>query len=234
MTDDINDVRHTSTLAKFEEAVRRNLEPLPTEKYVVDDPWCRPAGRDRSSPETETDIVDELRQAAGNLINGVIEDGEVPVAMLSDAADEIERLRGHTQTPAVLEALTLAEDVLSRRPFSAGIWPNGMHPQEGIEKIRAALAMAQTLEVTDEMLERATAAFYAQQEGPLNFTAGMRAALEAALSDTSTERGDWTDEDDLARHDRPGSSTCGFCGGHLPCLTHRQGLPQSSPDRGGK
>jgi len=44
-------------------------------------------------------------------------------------------------------------------------------------------------EVTDEMLERATAAFYEQQEGPINFTAGMRAALTAALSDTSTDRG---------------------------------------------
>ena len=41
-------------------------------------------------------------------------------------------------------------------------------------------------EVTDEMLERATAAFYEQQEGPINFTAGMRAALTAALSDTLT------------------------------------------------
>lgn len=39
------------------------------------------------------DITDELRQTAGHLINGTIEDGEVPVAMLSDAADEIERLR---------------------------------------------------------------------------------------------------------------------------------------------
>jgi len=96
--------------------------------------------------------------------------------------------RGHAQTPAVLEALTLAEDVLSRRPFSSGIWPNGMHPQEGIEKIRAALAMAQALEVTDEMLERATAAFYEQQEGPINFTAGMRAAITAALSVSSTDR----------------------------------------------
>ena len=37
-------------------------------------------------------------------------------------------------------ALTLAEDVLSRAPFSTGIWPNGMHPQVGIEKIRAALS----------------------------------------------------------------------------------------------
>lgn len=48
-------------------------------------------------PETdadfEMDIADELRQAAGNLIDGVIEDGEVPVSLLSNAADEIDRLR---------------------------------------------------------------------------------------------------------------------------------------------
>lgn len=48
-------------------------------------------------PETdadfEMDIADELRQAAGNLIDGVIEDGEVPVLLLSNAADEIDRLR---------------------------------------------------------------------------------------------------------------------------------------------
>jgi len=45
-------------------------------------------------------------------------------------SDEIARLR---------EALALAEDVLSRWPFSTEIWPNGLHPQEGIAKIRAAL-----------------------------------------------------------------------------------------------
>ena len=43
----------------------------------------------------------------------------------------------------IREALALAEDVLSRRPFSAGIWPNGMHPATGIEKIREALRLAQ-------------------------------------------------------------------------------------------
>jgi hypothetical protein len=45
---------------------------------------------------------------------------------------------------------------------------------------------AQDCIVTDEMIELAEAAFYEQQEGPLNFTAGMRAAITAALSDTST------------------------------------------------
>jgi hypothetical protein len=37
------------------------------------------------------------------------------------------------------QALMLAEDVLSRSPFSTAIWPNGMHPQIGIAAIREAL-----------------------------------------------------------------------------------------------
>ena len=40
----------------------------------------------------------------------------------------------------LVKALVLAEDVLSRSPFSNQIWPNGMHPNTGIEQIRAALA----------------------------------------------------------------------------------------------
>ncbi len=49
----------------------------------------------------------------------------------------------NTSTPSVeglVEALELAEDVLSRSPFSNHMWPNGLHPQEGVSKIRAALA----------------------------------------------------------------------------------------------
>jgi len=38
------------------------------------------------------DIVDELRQTAGNLISGVIEDGEVSTTMLAEAAIRIEAL----------------------------------------------------------------------------------------------------------------------------------------------
>lgn len=40
----------------------------------------------------------------------------------------------------LVRALTLAEDVLSRFPFSAEIWPNGTHPNAGIEQIRSALS----------------------------------------------------------------------------------------------
>ena len=40
-----------------------------------------------------TDICERLRQCAGGLINGAPEDGCVEVAMLAEAADEIERLR---------------------------------------------------------------------------------------------------------------------------------------------
>ena len=53
---------------------------------------------------------------------------------------EMMRYRCCTQPQEVREALELAEDVLSRRPFSTEIWPNGMHPQTGITKIREAIA----------------------------------------------------------------------------------------------
>jgi hypothetical protein len=42
----------------------------------------------------------------------------------------------------MLAALQLAEDVLSRAPASTRIWPNGMHPNDGVERIRAAIAKA--------------------------------------------------------------------------------------------
>jgi len=44
--------------------------------------------------------------------------------------------------PDLLDALVLAEDVLARRPYSSEIWPNGTHPFNGIEQIRAAIAKA--------------------------------------------------------------------------------------------
>jgi hypothetical protein len=50
-------------------------------------------------------------------------------------------IRCQAVSASVREALELAEDVLSRAPFSAAIWPNGMHPQRGITKIRDALAL---------------------------------------------------------------------------------------------
>ena len=52
----------------------------------------------------------------------------VALASLLRAADEMR------------EALELAEDVLARFPFSTEMWPNGTHPNDGIVKIRAALA----------------------------------------------------------------------------------------------
>ena len=50
----------------------------------------------------------------------------------------------------VREALELAEDVLSRAPFSTEIWPNGTHPNTGIEKIRAALALSRPQQRGDD------------------------------------------------------------------------------------
>ncbi len=44
------------------------------------------------------------------------------------------------QRDTLVKALATAEDVLSRAPFSTAIWPNGMHPNTGIEQIRQVLA----------------------------------------------------------------------------------------------
>jgi hypothetical protein len=56
-------------------------------------------------------------------------------------AERANRLLADTQSQLVKcrEALVLAEDVLSRAPFSTQLWPNGMHPNRGIEQIRSAL-----------------------------------------------------------------------------------------------
>ena len=57
---------------------------------------------------------------------------------------EVAYVRGLEKRIEALEAaLRLAEDVLSRAPFSTDIWPNGMHPQRGITIIREALAPEQ-------------------------------------------------------------------------------------------
>lgn len=75
-----------------------------------------------------TDIVERLEAHMGKAeIKDVLPD-------CREGAAEIRRLR---------EALTLAEDVLSRAPFSNSIWPNGMHPYKGIRIIRAALPPSQ-------------------------------------------------------------------------------------------
>lgn len=49
---------------------------------------------------------------------------------------------------SLLEALKLAEDVLSRFPYSTEMWPNGTHPQTGITQIRDAIRLAEP--TTDE------------------------------------------------------------------------------------
>jgi hypothetical protein len=38
-------------------------------------------------------------------------------------------------------ALIVAEDILSRAPFSTGILPNGMHPMTVISQIRKAISL---------------------------------------------------------------------------------------------
>lgn len=63
------------------------------------------------------------------------------VAFHENQIDQMEaaRPRSSAGSASVREALELAEDVLSRAPFSTGFWPNGMHPQTGIDKIRDAI-----------------------------------------------------------------------------------------------
>lgn len=60
-------------------------------------------------------------------------ENEADAALIVDAVNSYESLKA---------ALVLAEDVLSRYPFSTALWPNGMHPQVGIEQIRNALSRA--------------------------------------------------------------------------------------------
>lgn len=113
------------------------------------------------------------------LIGRVIADGSagpMVVATIRERLDAIEKaiLEGNDtvqpsmrpdQSPATAsfdatalmrEALVLAEDVLSRAPFSNQIWPNGMHPSRGIEQIRTALAAPQpTARADREAIETA-------------------------------------------------------------------------------
>lgn len=81
----------------------------------------------RTGGQAMSDIVKRLREMAEADYYGRDQPHFVPP---EECADEIERLR---------KALILAEDVLSRSPFSNHMWPNGMHPQVGMEQIRAAL-----------------------------------------------------------------------------------------------
>src|SRR5215471_9487799 len=67
----------------IDKCVATRLRDCPAYKSASDDPPSK----------CGNDIVERLRHTAGHLINGTIEDGGVEVAMLCDAADEIERLR---------------------------------------------------------------------------------------------------------------------------------------------
>ena len=47
---------------------------------------------------------------------------------------------GPVDFDVVREALTNVEDAASRSPWSTDFWPNGTHPNAGVEKLRDALA----------------------------------------------------------------------------------------------
>lgn len=76
------------------------------------------------APSKSEKLMEELRQTAGELINGTVEDGSVPVALLAGAADEIERLRAqeyklarriHQQRVALRENWEIVEMRASHR-----------------------------------------------------------------------------------------------------------------------
>jgi hypothetical protein len=96
----------------------------------------------RSDSETAQALAHELFAHECFAFTG---DGPKPHSRrCQEAAQRLEEWRGSAQRPLghaseVREALELAEDVLSRSPFSTNIWPNGMHPNTGITKIRAAI-----------------------------------------------------------------------------------------------
>lgn len=69
--------------------------------------------------------------------------GDNPVAafgLANSALKAVASPNASAEHAKVVEALTLAEDELSRSPHSTQIWANGTHPQTGITKIREALA----------------------------------------------------------------------------------------------
>jgi hypothetical protein len=83
-----------------------------------------------ASPESE-------RMSDYQRLNEFVKLGHEAVDMIADQLNTICDLA--TENEQLRAALTLAEDVLSRAPYSTEIWPNGMHPQTGIETIRAAI-----------------------------------------------------------------------------------------------
>lgn len=94
--------------------------------------------------------VSSFEQAAGGSGRVIMGDDGFSIAHVmdrtpaeneADAAFIVAAVNGHD---ALVKALTLAEDILSRTPFSNALWPNGMHPMTGITQIRDALAAVST------------------------------------------------------------------------------------------
>ena len=85
-------LREHIELGKWSGSAWTNTYGKPFSGYP--DGWAplKPFAAQPPAAPVEADIVAELREAAGNLIKGNIEDGEVSTQMLCQAADEIERL----------------------------------------------------------------------------------------------------------------------------------------------
>jgi hypothetical protein len=86
---------------------------------------------DMTTSRISPNIVDELRQTAGNLIKDIIENSEITVTMLTDAANEIERLHATPSVPAsVREALPTLSEI---KKIALTVKPDGI--QDGLSHI---------------------------------------------------------------------------------------------------
>ncbi|MCK1275889.1 hypothetical protein IVB46_11675 [Bradyrhizobium sp. 61] len=114
------------------------------EAYVDGQVWCHPCADARCSADKESAADTELYRLRDLIASHIACEADcqkMPTGCGCALTAARAVMNGGPQGAAVREALEIAEDVLSRAPFSTAIWPNGMHPNRGIEKIRAALAL---------------------------------------------------------------------------------------------
>ena len=214
--------------------------------------------------ETETsalaDKIDRVLTEYLNSTNSAIKECEARALreiLWDNKAGIVAGLRksGLAPTPTVLAALMLAEDVLSRSPFSTDIWPNGAHPNTSIKKIRDAIkslsdtstaAPAPTPAHT-ELLKKLLRLDWAADPG----CSALRAEVDAALASPDTSSTDRQVNEIAARSPEVPKATIqklleatdGLCSDCPPvgyetdrtrCLPCPRRAPVSSPDRNSK
>ncbi|MCK1459121.1 hypothetical protein IVB34_12215 [Bradyrhizobium sp. 2] len=108
-------------------------EPTKSEEALVDDQiWCHPcADHSRLSADKESAADTELYRLRDLIASHIACEADcqkMPTGCGCALTAARAVMNGGPKGAAVHEALEIAEDVLSRAPFSTAIWPNGMHP----------------------------------------------------------------------------------------------------------